>query len=76
MLVKTSSLGTGTTTSTTSCNSTRLCPRKSDGWHERDFDSHVQAPLMPAFSLFARTQAFVLEIHSFSKKQQDKKIAP
>jgi len=38
-LVKTSSWGTGTTTSTTSGNSTRLCPRKSDGWRERDFES-------------------------------------
>jgi len=36
-LLQTSSWGTGTTTSTTSGNSTRLCPRKSDGWRERDF---------------------------------------
>jgi hypothetical protein len=71
-LVKTSSWGTGTTTSTTSGN----CPRKSDGCRERDFESLVQAPLMPAYSLFARTQACVLKIHSFSRKRQDKKIAP
>jgi hypothetical protein len=63
-LVKTSSWGTGTTTSTTSGNSTRLCPRKSDGWRERDFESHVQAPLMPAYSLFARTQACVCKHHT------------
>jgi hypothetical protein len=31
---------------------------------------------MPAFPLFARTQECILEIHSFSNKQQDKKIAP
>jgi len=37
--------------STTSGNSTRLCPRKSDGWRERDFESQVQAPLMPAYCL-------------------------
>jgi hypothetical protein len=41
-----SSWGTGTTTSTTSGNSTRLCPRTRDGWRERDFETHVQAPLM------------------------------
>jgi len=57
-------------------NSTRLCPRKSDSWCECDFKSHVLAPFMPAFPLFARTQECILEIHSFSNKQQDKKIAP
>jgi len=41
-----------------------LCPRKSDGWRERDFESHVQAPLMPAYSLFARTQACVYKHHT------------
>jgi hypothetical protein len=56
--------------STTSGNSTRLCPRKSDGWRERDFESQVQAPLMPAYCLlpFCEDTGMHFRISFFLKK--------